>query len=70
LYIFGKLTTKGRRKTTKCGKRPHTQEDNLPNIKFLLMIIKHIDVFKSFAYNTHYFKKVIILTLKACTSPL
>jgi len=34
------------------------------------MIIKHINVFKSFAYNTHYFKKLIILTLKACTSPL
>ncbi len=34
------------------------------------MIIKHIDIFKNFAYNTHYFKKVIILTLKACTSAL
>jgi hypothetical protein len=52
------------KKTKKCGKKPHTQEDNFPNIKFFLMIIKHIDIFKSFVYNTHYFKIVIILTSK------
>jgi hypothetical protein len=70
LYIFGKLVTKGRKKKNVEKDHTHTQEDNFPNITFLLMIIKHIDVFKNFAYNTYYFKMVVPLTLKACTSPL
>jgi hypothetical protein len=51
----------------KVEKKQQSVEKEHPNRKFLLTIIKHIDIFKSFAYNAHYFRKVIIIILQRCT---